>query len=284
MNPYSDSLKRCFENVLSSKPYELDSAIDELMETIKEIDNGKFLKKLKLLHPLNDIEDWLEVNVKKGYFNDSGYGINLPINKDEKLGVITQIFVHIWEDTTANDFVTKYFESMITTSSNLCQEVLGIFSAFQGNTKVIEKVNKNVRRNELASIRTFHQDLTEQFERLLLNKLEFEYKTTREKIIMGDNFEKISNSVIINRNKLNNVLNRYDNNDDLKLALDAIKKIVVKSRNEDAINMFNDINEELLQKTPRKSRLKAFWNELTMILPSIKKMTDITVGLTNIFQ
>lgn len=102
------------------------------------------------------------------------------------------------------------------------------------------------------------------------------YKTLIHEIIMGDKFENISNSTIINRSHLENALNKNKGDKELVDILDKIRQLIVETGNKDAGEVFNDFTEELSKDEPKKSKLKSFWHSLTSYLPNILSMTDIT--------
>lgn len=112
--------------------------------------------------------------------------------------------------------------------------------------------------------------------RLCENFKNSNYKTIVQEIIMGDKFENISNSTIINRSNLENALNRNKNDKDFAEILDKVRQLVEQSGNKDVGEAFNDFTEELSKEEPKKSKLKSFWDSLTSYLPNILSMTDIT--------
>lgn len=73
-----------------------------------------------------------------------------------------------------------------------------------------------------------------------------------------------------------------ENSEKLKHALMKLKKVVEGSNNEDAVGLFNNFLEELSNKTPPKRRLKSFWTSLVDVLPHIKNLTDISVGISSL--
>lgn len=108
------------------------------------------------------------------------------------------------------------------------------------------------------------------------------YSKNKTKIIMGDNFENITNSTIVNKNFLLEVMEKVDDNTTLLLV--KLRKIVEESNNEEAVELFNDLLEELSQQKPRTRRLKSFWHELVSLLPQINNITDITANINSLFE
>lgn len=111
------------------------------------------------------------------------------------------------------------------------------------------------------------------------------FKTLIQNITnMGDTFNNISNSTIINRSHLENVLNKNRDNSDFINALNELKDIVEKSGKKESIEAFDDLNEELSRPEPKSSKLKSFWNALTSSLPSILTMTNIVENIATIIK
>jgi hypothetical protein len=97
--------------------------------------------------------------------------------------------------------------------------------------------------------------------------------------VMGDYFSNISNSTIINKSKVENAFNKIKNNHDehTAAALVTIANFVEGSNNKEAGEAFDDFNEELNKEEPKKSKLSAFWNQLSVLLPVI----STTVGIAD---
>ncbi len=110
------------------------------------------------------------------------------------------------------------------------------------------------------------------------------YKTILKEVIMGDKFENISNSTIINRSHLKNALNKYESDNELKNSIQELKQIVENSGNTDAEESFNDLTEEMSKPESKKSKLKAFWTSLTSCLPNILTMTNITEKIVKLIE
>lgn len=276
MNPYSESLERIFIKIKEASSQELGFVIYEMVQTIQSIDNGNFFNEVKNKCHVQNLEDWLKNNNNKSFLS---IGINLPKDKDEKLSILTQIFVFIGKQSNALDFIIRYFEMGLSSLARLMITGTMLFSTNQ--KKIEESFNLNLKY-DIDAISKFHKSITCEFERLLLNEIELKYKH-QKKIIMGDNFEHIVNSTVINKSLLQNSLNKYADNENIISALKKLEKIVFDSENRDAIDTFNNMNEELAQISPSKSKIKAFWNMLIDILPTIKNMTDIVATITSLF-
>lgn len=137
------------------------------------------------------------------------------------------------------------------------------------------------RKREIEKVNRFNEEVSSEFERLLLDDLEIKHKKNKTKIIMGDNFENKSSSTIVNKSNLLTVFEKVE--DDMALLLIKLKRLVEQSNNEDAIGLFNDLLEELSQKQPQKRKLKRFWHELVNLLPHINNTTDITAIINSLW-
>ena len=102
---------------------------------------------------------------------------------------------------------------------------------------------------------------------------------------MGDVFENISNSTIINRSYLEGSLNKVkkDVSEDTADALRQIAEFIGKSGNEAAIENFNSFNEELQKEDASKNKLKTWWNGVTDALPGLLKMTELVAKVIALF-
>src|SRR6266508_3930552 len=97
---------------------------------------------------------------------------------------------------------------------------------------------------------------------------------------MGDRFENISNSTIVERsfNKL-----AKDYGDDTAQALQQLAGEIEKSGDREAAETFEAFNEELQKPEPKKSVLKSLFNGITLALPTLNTMTDLIEKISKIF-
>jgi hypothetical protein len=102
-----------------------------------------------------------------------------------------------------------------------------------------------------------------------------------DNISVGDN----STATIINRSNLVNALNSVatGDRDEVKEALERIASVVKESKNEDAVEHFNDLTEELAKPEPKKTRLRSFWDSLAKTLPQIAEMGATTAKIISLF-
>ena len=96
-------------------------------------------------------------------------------------------------------------------------------------------------------------------------------------VIMGDKFENITNSTIVNRSKVENSFNsvRDKFDEETANAIVQIAEIVDSSDNQEAGELFDAFNDEINKPEPKKSLLKSFWSGLTATLPILATTAGI---------
>jgi hypothetical protein len=101
---------------------------------------------------------------------------------------------------------------------------------------------------------------------------------------MGDVFQNIQNSSIVNKSSLENAFNKLSPSD--KETRDAFVKVaefINKSGDPAAGALFTNIADELNKPTPEKSRLKNLWSAIEKVLPTVASITNdmakIIVGI-----
>lgn len=103
---------------------------------------------------------------------------------------------------------------------------------------------------------------------------------------MGDKFEHIgAGATIINRSTLHNSFNAVKNlaGDEVADALIRAAEIINRSNNEEAVENFNAMNEELERERPRKHLLKSFWNGIVTALP-VAELTVLGLEISKLFS
>ena len=94
--------------------------------------------------------------------------------------------------------------------------------------------------------------------------------------IMGDKFENISDSTIVNRSALNNALNNipkeYD--DEFKSALKEIADYIDESGDKESAALLDGFSKELGAQQPNSSVLSALWSGLVKVLPDVSKVSS----------
>lgn len=92
--------------------------------------------------------------------------------------------------------------------------------------------------------------------------------------IMGDKFENISNSTIVNRSTLNNALNKltaeYD--DAFKKSLEEVADYIDGAKHIKSAELFDGFSKELNSNQANKSILSALWSGLVKALPDTSKI------------
>ncbi len=103
--------------------------------------------------------------------------------------------------------------------------------------------------------------------------------------VMGDKFENVSDSTIINRSLLSNALNRVtlQYGDDVKNALDELSKYIESTGEVESADLFDGFNKELGNEEANKSVLKALWEGLVSKLPDAAKITTAIATISKIF-
>jgi hypothetical protein len=102
-----------------------------------------------------------------------------------------------------------------------------------------------------------------------------------QKVIMGDNFESISDSMIINHSSIENAFNKvktkYD--EETANALKSIEKEINASGSIEAAENFESFSDELSKPQPKKSILKTLWKGTLEALPRLVQLTSIVSNI-----
>jgi hypothetical protein len=103
--------------------------------------------------------------------------------------------------------------------------------------------------------------------------------------VVGDNFENITNSTIINKSLVQNALNKVKNENDEETE-DALMKVaneIVKSKDPTAGVLFDRFTEELNKPQPDKERLKSYWRGIENALPTIRSISEVESKIIPLF-
>lgn len=105
-------------------------------------------------------------------------------------------------------------------------------------------------------------------------------------VIMGDKFEHIINSTLINRSVLTDSFNKLSSQGlaDVREALDRLAAVVSDSKNKDAAENFNAFTAEVSKPDSTKSVLKTLWGGVVSALPAVAQMTDIVDKIKRLWQ
>jgi len=102
---------------------------------------------------------------------------------------------------------------------------------------------------------------------------------------MGDKFENIQNSTVINRSIVSDAIKTIEASQgaDVAKALETIAKAVEDSKSVAAGALFESFSRELQKKEPDKSALREFWEGLTKLVPSIATLAGAAAKIATLF-
>ena len=259
---------------------EMDNGVRKILNELETIDDGLYLQRLENGFQQFDADTWIEEHKSEGILGSS-HGVLLPIDKALRLLVLLGIFKRI-QESSFEDYIDEFYgENLISNITDIVVSLGSTYEGIKGNPALGLKNMELHRKREIEKVNRFNEEVSSEFERLLLDDLEIKYPKNKAKIIMGDNFENISSSTIVNKSNLLTVFDKVE--DDMALLLIKLKRMVEQSNNEDAIGLFNDLLEELSQKQPQKRKLKSFWHELVNLLPHLNNITDIAANINSLW-
>ena len=104
-------------------------------------------------------------------------------------------------------------------------------------------------------------------------------------VVMGDKFENIQNSTVINRSIVSDAIKTIEASQgaDVAKALETIAKAVEDSKSVAAGALFESFSRELQKKEPDKSALREFWEGLTKLVPSIATLAGAAAKIATLF-
>lgn len=173
-------------------------------------------------------------------------------------------------------------------SVNILQSLLeSLLLKFE--TSKIEKDFPEILLKELDNSDIFYKRIDNVLESIKEKDISVQFyfqKVIAKEIVMGDKFENISGSTIINRPNLSKSLNKVQESfgKDVATAIDEVGKILEKEGNEDAVELLNAFTEETAKENPSKPLLNSFWNGITSALPTIDKSIDLVGKITSLFS
>ena len=108
--------------------------------------------------------------------------------------------------------------------------------------------------------------------------------TVNKEMIMGDKFENIHGSTIVNRYTLQNALNsaRVQEDEEVRAFLKALSSEVEAAKDDTAGEILDQLNEEISRDEPRVSLLKRSWDALVQGLPSVAKIAGASAALAKL--
>ncbi|WP_280494566.1 hypothetical protein [Nocardia asiatica] len=104
-------------------------------------------------------------------------------------------------------------------------------------------------------------------------------------ITMGDRFDNISNSTIVNRSHVEASFQRISDSGDTDAA-EAMRRLatmVEESGDEGAVQTFDSFAEELARPEPRQGLLRVLWEGLVAAIPAIKETVGVADTITKLF-
>lgn len=130
-----------------------------------------------------------------------------------------------------------------------------------------------------------NQILKGNFNQELLRKYGDFYQVSIKELVMGDKFENIRNTTIINRSVVTDAIKsvRSSAGADVSSALESVAAIVEESKNAVAGSLFNSFSEELAKPAPDKSTLRQYWDGLISMLPIVTKLAEASAKITTLF-
>jgi len=104
-------------------------------------------------------------------------------------------------------------------------------------------------------------------------------------VVMGDKFENIQNSTVINRSIVSEAMKTVEasHGADIARSLESVAKTVEESKSVAAGALFESFSRELQKKQPNKSDLREFWEGLTKVVPSIATLAGAGVKIATLF-
>ena len=122
--------------------------------------------------------------------------------------------------------------------------------------------------------------MSNKFNKRLLREYEHSYQININKVVMGDNFEHISGTVI-NRSIVTNSLNKVSQqlDDEAMQLLKRVTEEVEKSGNKDAVENMEEFHKEVQKPEPKKSLLKSFWNGVVTAVPALITNADKVMNI-----
>ena len=102
---------------------------------------------------------------------------------------------------------------------------------------------------------------------------------------MGDKFENIQHSTIVNRSKIEKAFNKSSEvvGKDVRNALVEIAEHIDASGNPAAGAVFNQFADEVGKDQPDKRRLRQYWDGLVSILPSVASLAGAAAAIAKLF-
>lgn len=113
---------------------------------------------------------------------------------------------------------------------------------------------------------------------------EFVLQKVKE-VIVGDVFQNIQGSTIVNRSMIEKSFNKVQSGFDesTALALVQVAEHIARSGNKEAAEMFSAFNEELQKDEPKKPVLRSLWDGMVRVLPDLATLADAASKISQLF-
>jgi hypothetical protein len=101
---------------------------------------------------------------------------------------------------------------------------------------------------------------------------------------MGNIFENINNSTIINESLVENSFNKISEQYGQQTGEGLLKitGFIHRSNDPAAGTLFNEFNEDLRKPTSDRSRLKKIWSGIEKVLPSIATISNAVMAIASL--
>lgn len=163
--------------------------------------------------------------------------------------------------------------------NNAVEWITQYTNRYSHNPKIVSDFDEHKNHFEGVDFK-LHEIMSNRFNKSLLQEYEYSYQININKVVMGDNFEHISGTVI-NHSIVTNSLNKISQQLDEE-AVQLLKKItedVEKSGNKDAAENMEEFHKELQKPEPKKSLLKSFWNGVITAVPALITNADKVLNI-----
>jgi sugar-specific transcriptional regulator TrmB len=160
------------------------------------------------------------------------------------------------------------------------QGLIPVLEKFEINSDALDTIKKEIE-NAKGAIRNLESDLES-----LSHPAVYNIETIIQgNVSLGDIFENIHASTIINKSMLENSFNKVkkEHNEQASKALVKVAEFIEKSGDPAAGALFNNFTEELNKPQPDKSRLKSFWSGIEKALPSIASVSEAVAKIVTLF-
>lgn len=143
-----------------------------------------------------------------------------------------------------------------------------------GDPKIISDFDEH--RNHFTDVEfSIRNIMSNETNRARISEYAHNYQFNINKVVMGDNFENISGT-IINRSIVSNSFNKVREQIDEEAAqlLQHITEEVERSGDKEAVEIMESFHEEIQKPEPKKSLLKTFWNGVVTAVPALITNAD----------